>query len=120
MPAIQTSQSLHDTEIGDMCHAVELLEQGRTIIWTQMIQLRTPLDGLQTHGTHALALMKRFRDLSSLLSKPPVNYSEGNPRADIEAEETWYRRLVEEWNRAVEEIRKIESFFRFLLPPLIF
>ncbi|KAG2147438.1 CHAT domain-containing protein, partial [Suillus bovinus] len=103
---------------GDVCRAVELLEQGRTIIWTQMTRLRTPLDSLQTHGDHAVALMKRFRDLSSLLDKPPANYSEGNPRVDIEVEETRYRRLVEEWNKAVEEIRKIESFSRFLLPPL--
>ncbi|KAG2136549.1 CHAT domain-containing protein [Suillus bovinus] len=103
---------------GDLCRAVELLEQGRTIIWTQMTRLRTPLDSLQTRGDHAVALMKRFRDPSSLLDKPPANYSEGNSRVDIEAEETRYRRLVEEWNRAVEEIRKIESFSRFLLPPL--
>ncbi|KAG2124402.1 CHAT domain-containing protein [Suillus bovinus] len=102
----------------DVCRAVELLEEGRTIIWTQMTRLRTPLDSLQTHGDHAVVLMKRFRDLSSLLDKPPANYSEGNSRIDIEAEETRYRRLVEEWNRAVEEIRKIESFSRFLLPPL--
>ncbi|KAG2129050.1 TPR-like protein [Suillus bovinus] len=103
---------------GDVCRAVELLEQGRTIIWTQMTRLRTPLDSLQTHGDHAVPLMKRFRDLSSLLDKPPANYSEGNSRVDREAEESRYRRLVAEWNRAVEEIRKIESFSRFLLPPL--
>jgi|ERR1700692_885133 hypothetical protein len=29
---------------GDVCRAVELLEQGRTIIWTQMTRLRMPLD----------------------------------------------------------------------------
>ncbi|KAG2133539.1 CHAT domain-containing protein [Suillus bovinus] len=76
---------------GDVCRAIELLEQGRTIIWTQMTRLRTPLDGLQTHGDHGVVLMKRFRDLSSLLDKPPANYSEGNSRVDREAEETRYR-----------------------------
>ncbi|KAG1904387.1 uncharacterized protein F5891DRAFT_977243 [Suillus fuscotomentosus] len=103
---------------GDVCRAVEFLEQGRTIIWTQMTRLCTPLDNLNTHGNHAVALMKRFRDLSSLLDKPPVNYSEGTPIVNVEAEETRYRRLVEDWNRAVEEIKKIEGFSRFLLPPL--
>ncbi|KAG1870464.1 CHAT domain-containing protein [Suillus tomentosus] len=86
---------------GDVCHAIEFLEQGRTIIWTQMTQLRTPLDSLNTHGDHAVALMKRRDSI-----------------ANVEAEETRYRRLVEDWNRAVEEIRKIEGFSRFLLPPL--
>ncbi|KAG1783413.1 CHAT domain-containing protein [Suillus placidus] len=103
---------------GDVCRAVELLEQGRTIIWTQMTRLRTPLDSLQTRGDHAAVLMKKFRDLSSLLDKPPANYPEATPRVDVEAEETRYRRLVEDWNRAAEEIRKIEGFSRFLLPPL--
>ncbi|KAG1778190.1 CHAT domain-containing protein [Suillus placidus] len=103
---------------GDVCRAVELLEQGRTIIWTQMTRLRTPLDSLQTRGDHAAALMKKFRDLSSLLDKPPANYPEATPRVNVEAEETRYRRLVEDWNIAVEDIRKIEGFSRFLLPPL--
>ncbi|KAG2151666.1 CHAT domain-containing protein [Suillus bovinus] len=103
---------------GDVCRAVELLEQGRTIIWTQMTRLRTPLDNLQTHGDHAVVLMKRFRDLSSLLDKPPANRAEATSRVDVEAEETRYRRLVEDWNGTVEEIRKIEGFSRFLLPPL--
>ncbi|KAG1718456.1 CHAT domain-containing protein [Suillus lakei] len=103
---------------GDVCRAVELLEQGRTVIWTQMTRLRTPLDSLQTHGDHAGTLMKRFRDLSSLLDKYPTNHADGTPRIDVEAAATRYRRLVEDWNRVVEEIRKIEGFSRFLLPPL--
>ncbi|KAG1727986.1 CHAT domain-containing protein [Suillus lakei] len=75
-----------------------------------------PLDSLQTRGDHAVTLMKRFRDLSSLLDKPPASNAEGTPRVDIEAEEMRYRRLVEDWSRAVEEIREIEGFSRFLLP----
>ncbi|KAG2107865.1 CHAT domain-containing protein [Suillus cothurnatus] len=102
---------------GDVRRAVELLEQGRTIIWTQMTRPRTPLESLQTRGDHAAALVKRFRDLSSLLDKPPANEREATPRVDVEAEEARYRRLVKDWNGAVEEIRKIEGFSRFLLSP---
>ncbi|KAG2739836.1 hypothetical protein P692DRAFT_20754507 [Suillus brevipes Sb2] len=103
---------------GDVRRAVELLEQGRTIIWTQMTRLRTPLDSLQAHGDHAAALVKKFRDLSSLLDKPFVDYPEAARRADVEAKEIRYRRLVEDWMGVVEEIRKIEGFSRFLLPPI--
>ncbi|KAG2134106.1 CHAT domain-containing protein [Suillus clintonianus] len=103
---------------GNMCRAVELLEQGRTIIWTQMTRLRTPLDGLQDLGDHAVSLMKKFRHFSSLLNAPPTNHPEGTPRVNVEAEASRYRRLVEDWNRVVEEIRDIEGFSRFLLPPL--
>ncbi|KAG2130307.1 CHAT domain-containing protein [Suillus bovinus] len=103
---------------GDVTRAVELLEQGRTIIWTQMTRLRTPLDGLQACGDHAVTLMKKFRDLSSLLGKPPSSHPERTQRVDVEAEATRYRRLVGDWNGTVEEIRKVEGFSRFLLPPL--
>ncbi|KAG2747171.1 hypothetical protein P692DRAFT_201606729 [Suillus brevipes Sb2] len=103
---------------GDVRRAVELLEQGRTIIWTQMTRLRTPLDNLQTHSDHAAALMKRFRDLSSLLDQPPASHADGTPSVDVEAADARYRRLVEDWNGVAEEIRKIEGFSRFLLPPV--
>jgi hypothetical protein len=39
---------------GDVGRTVELLEQGRTTIWTQMARLRTPFDSLQTRGDHAM------------------------------------------------------------------
>ncbi|KAG1722691.1 CHAT domain-containing protein [Suillus paluster] len=103
---------------GDVRRAVELLEQGRTLIWTQMARFRTPLDSLQERGGHAQALMKKFQDLSSLLDKPPANHLEGKTRVDVEAEDTRYRRLVEDWNTSAEDLRKIEGFTRFLLPPL--
>ncbi|KAG1829593.1 TPR-like protein [Suillus variegatus] len=103
---------------GDARRAVELLEQGRTIIWTQMARLRTPLDSLESCGDHAVTLMKKFRELGSLLDKLPTSHSEGTSRVVVEAEDTRYRRLVEDWNGVVEEIRKIEGFSRFLLPPL--
>jgi CHAT domain-containing protein len=103
---------------GDVRRAVELLEQGRTIIWTQMTRLRTPLDSLQTRSDHAAALVKRFRDLSSLLDKPPASHADGTPSVDVEAAATHYRRLVENCNGVVEEIRTIEGFSRFLLPPM--
>ncbi|KAG1732868.1 uncharacterized protein EDB91DRAFT_1057825 [Suillus paluster] len=102
---------------GDVCRAVELLEQGRTLIWTQMARFRTPLDNLQDHGAHAEALMKKFRDLSSILDRPP-NHSEGMSRVDIEAEVTRYRCLVKNWNTALDDIRKIKGFDCFLLAPL--
>ncbi|KAG0702340.1 TPR-like protein [Suillus ampliporus] len=102
----------------DVCRAVELLEQGRTLIWTQMARFRTPLDSLEERGDHPKVLMKRFRDLSSLLDKPPTDHSEATLRVDVEAEATRYRRLVEGWNTTVEEIRKVEGFAHFLLPPL--
>ncbi|KIK33364.1 hypothetical protein CY34DRAFT_99712 [Suillus luteus UH-Slu-Lm8-n1] len=103
---------------GDVRRAVELLEQGRTIIWTQLTRLRTPLDSLQTRGSQAVILMKRFRDLSSLLDKQHASHADATQVVDVEVAATQYRRVVEDWNGVVEEIRTIEGFSRFLLPPL--
>ncbi|KAG1731804.1 CHAT domain-containing protein [Suillus paluster] len=103
---------------GEVCRAVELLEQGRTLIWNQMARFRMPLDSLQDRGAHAEALVKKFRDLSSILDRPPSNHLEGTSRVDVEARATKYRCLVEEWNTALKGIRKIEGFDRFLLAPL--
>ncbi|KAG1880056.1 CHAT domain-containing protein [Suillus subluteus] len=103
---------------GDVCRAVELLEQGRTLIWTQMARFHTPLDSLQEADDHAKAVTKKFQDLSSLLDNPPANHSEGTLKVDAEAEATHYTHLVEEWNTTVEEIQKLKGLSRFLLPPL--
>ncbi|KAG1735670.1 uncharacterized protein EDB91DRAFT_1250301 [Suillus paluster] len=63
---------------GDVCRAVELLEQGMTLIWTQMARLHAPIDILQERGDHAAALMKKFRDLNSLLKNPPAHHGKQN------------------------------------------
>ncbi|OAX37805.1 hypothetical protein K503DRAFT_866605 [Rhizopogon vinicolor AM-OR11-026] len=105
-------------QVDDECCAVELLEQGRTTIWTQMARFRMPLDNLRDRGDHAEALVTKFRELSYLLDKPPAERPQGAPRVKVEAEATRYTHLVKEWSKAVEEIRKLEGFSRFLLSPL--
>jgi hypothetical protein len=62
--------------------------------------------------------MKRFRDLSSVLDRPPASHADDTQSVDVEAEDTRYRRLVEDWNGVVEEVRKIEGLSCFLLPPM--
>ncbi|OJA10755.1 hypothetical protein AZE42_04254 [Rhizopogon vesiculosus] len=104
--------------VGDVSRAVELLEQGRTLIWTQMARFRTPVDSLLERGDHTQALVTKFRELSFLLDKPPAEHQEGTARVKAEAEATRYTRLVDDWKNAVEEIRGLEGFSRFLLPPL--
>jgi len=62
--------------------------------------------------------VKKFRDLSALLDKPPAEFPDGTTRAQVEAEAVRYTRLVDDWKAAVEEIRTLDGFSRFLLPPL--
>ncbi|KIJ62221.1 hypothetical protein HYDPIDRAFT_136267 [Hydnomerulius pinastri MD-312] len=105
--------------LGDVCHAVELLERGRALYWAQIARFRTSLDDLHSRHPRAEMLVKRFRDLSAMLNRPAqTSFDEGRSVTTIEAEVQHYRDLVEEWNKVVEEIRTFEGFSRFLLPPL--
>ncbi|KAG2123682.1 hypothetical protein BD769DRAFT_902863 [Suillus cothurnatus] len=45
---------------GDVCRTVELLEQGRTLIWTQITRFRTPIDTLPGRSDHEEALVKKI------------------------------------------------------------
>ncbi|KIJ62206.1 hypothetical protein HYDPIDRAFT_136260 [Hydnomerulius pinastri MD-312] len=104
---------------GDVCRAVEFLEQGRAPHWAQIARFRTPLDDLRSRDPCAKVLVKRFRDLSAMLNRPAqTSFDEGRSITTVEAEAQHYRDLVEEWNKVVEEIRTFEGFSRFLLPPL--
>jgi CHAT domain-containing protein/tetratricopeptide (TPR) repeat protein len=104
---------------GDIPHALELLEQGRALLWTQMARFHTLLDDLRFSDPRAGLLVTRFQELSSLLKKQPDESSNlGALETIVEVETRRYKQLVDEWNDVIEEIRKFEGFSRFLLPPL--
>ncbi|KAG1846241.1 hypothetical protein DFJ58DRAFT_730623 [Suillus subalutaceus] len=119
-------QHSHDTELEAYATSMQLLDTymstTASVSSRHNIMKNFPsslaVDAASYAGDHAAALMKKFRGLSSLLAKPAANYPEAIPRVDVEAEETKYRCLVKDWNEAVEDIREIEGFSRFLLPPL--
>ena len=99
---------------GDVPRAVELVEQGRALLWTQMARFRTPLDELCMQHPSAGTLLKRFRDLSDMLNQQPAD-----PHTLTAEEDTrHYNNLLDSWAEVVEQIRAFDGFSRFLLPPL--
>ncbi|KAF9230249.1 CHAT domain-containing protein [Melanogaster broomeanus] len=104
---------------GNICCAVELLEQGRALHWTQLARFRTTLEDLQSCDARTATLANQLQDLSAKLNTPAdVPVTEGCSIAAVEAKAQHHRDLVEQWNKVVEEIRTLEGFSRFLLPPL--
>ncbi|KAF9233254.1 CHAT domain-containing protein [Melanogaster broomeanus] len=104
---------------GNICHAVELLEQGRALHWTQLARFRTTLDEFQSYDARTAMLANQFWHLSAMLNKRTnVSADEDCSIAAVEAKIQNYRDRLEEWNKVVEEIRTLEGFSRFLLPPL--
>ncbi|KAG2127222.1 CHAT domain-containing protein [Suillus clintonianus] len=94
--------------------AVELAEQGRGQQWSLASRLRSPLEDLQSTNPK---LAHKFSELSKHLSEAQGSAG-STDRATADRAETEYRRLTRQWEAVVAEIRNIQAFSRFLLPPL--
>ncbi|KDQ54449.1 hypothetical protein JAAARDRAFT_697356, partial [Jaapia argillacea MUCL 33604] len=95
--------------------AVEWLEQGRSVVWGQLLQLRTPIDELRQVQPQ---LATRFTQVSNQLrqTSTPSHTSEAGDQRSLEAVAQEHRRLTAEWEAILGEIHGIQGFDRFLLP----
>lgn len=100
--------------------ALEWLEQGRCIVWTQLGQLRNPLHDLRTKRQD---LAKQLQQVSSKLEKSGSR--DLNARAmtespekkiSLEEEAIEHIKLANEWGQLLEEVRRESGFSNFLRP----
>ncbi|GLW98815.1 hypothetical protein Misp02_29020 [Microtetraspora sp. NBRC 16547] len=90
---------------GQPATAVELLEQGRSVLWQQMLHLRGDLTELaRTHPDLAAKVSSLRTALNSGLDAQNDNLGEER------------RALAREWDRVVGEVRKLDGFRHFLAP----
>ncbi|KAF8436624.1 CHAT domain-containing protein [Boletus edulis BED1] len=106
--------------------AVEWLEQGRSIVWGELLQLRGSYEQLSSaHPDHA----HRLRDLFTALDhagatreKSLSTFSESTEGAmqratqTLQQEANRHRALAIERDKLLQEIRRLPGFERFLLP----
>ncbi|KAG1719609.1 CHAT domain-containing protein [Suillus lakei] len=93
--------------------AIELAEQGRGQQWSLASRLRSPLEDLESTNPN---LAQSFAELSKHLSDaqgPAVSAD----RAAADRAATEYRKRTRQWEAVVAEIRNLQGFSRFLLPP---
>ncbi|KAG2037156.1 CHAT domain-containing protein [Suillus americanus] len=95
---------------GALKTAVELVEQGRAVFWTQLARFSTPLDELSVSGDVDTALAEEFKQLSSCL-RNAFDQSTEDKSPQI-------RQLAMQWDDVISRIRILPDFSRFLLPPL--
>ncbi|TDL24452.1 hypothetical protein BD410DRAFT_785924 [Rickenella mellea] len=108
--------------------AIEMLEQGRSIVWSQTLQLRTPLDDLREVDPNLAA---KLSQASRVLEEGSARSGGGGgggggvgqqgPSTMVDWKESErmaqsYRRSAEDWERLVEEVRNVHGFERFLQP----
>ena len=106
--------------LGKLDLALEWLEQGRSVVWGQMLQLRNPLDELrQRHPNEAAELEKISRALDSagMAQSDHVALSSDDTPRSLEEVAQAHRRLAEEYDRALVRIRHLAGFGEFLRPP---
>ncbi|KAG1731548.1 CHAT domain-containing protein [Suillus lakei] len=97
----------------DLPQAVQFAEQGRGQQWSLASRLRTPLEDLESTNPK---LACSFSELSKRLSDAQgLAGSTDGAAADRAATE--YRRRTMQWEAVVAEIRHLQGFSRFLLPP---
>ncbi|MEU7358983.1 MULTISPECIES: CHAT domain-containing protein [Streptomyces] len=116
---------------GQPATAVEMLEQSRSVIWTQALRLRSDLGDLaRSHPALAERLtmlrtrLDAFSPLGGLDASSPLGRSHPlTARADgiqgpVFAAEAYERRreLAREWDETVERVRRIEGYEHFLGP----
>ncbi|KAJ7463357.1 TPR-like protein [Mycena latifolia] len=107
-------------EAQEYSKAVEWLEQGRSVIWGQFLNLRTPVDDL--HMLHP-ELAAELISISSLLETSSTsNRAEAagvGPSQSLWDTAQKYHDLALQRDKLLEQIRGLAGFERFLLPKLI-
>ncbi|KAK0224073.1 CHAT domain-containing protein [Armillaria fumosa] len=93
--------------------AVEWLEQARSIVWGQLLRLRTPVDDLRSERPDLANELERVSRELENASAP--NHLSTSPALE-ESEAQMHRRLAERYEALIAEVRHVPGFERFLQP----
>jgi hypothetical protein len=99
-----------ESELHDL--ALEWLEQGRSIVWGQILQLRSPVKALEATNPD-LAIV--FTECSDALEKAATAWHDESDTS-LEAAAQAHRRLAEKREELLKRIRAIQGFNDFLKP----
>lgn len=106
-------------EKGAYSKAIELLEQGRTIFWSQALQLRPDLTVLlAVNPTLAEELEAVAKELEPRTFEDSFHAQVHVTRSDREDSAKHHRALAEKWQRLVDQVRKLPELRDFLKPRL--
>ena len=115
LAADSASAAIH---VGNLEAAIELLEQGRAILWSKMEGYRYPLDQLRQVDEDLADLLQTLSielERLSVSSRSKLLYGEEPmPQAALDFHMRRHRILSEDWEKVVERVRNIEGFRNFL------
>ncbi|KAF8600149.1 hypothetical protein BDV93DRAFT_448075 [Ceratobasidium sp. AG-I] len=102
----------------DYQSALEWIEEGRSIVWRQIMQLRAPVDDIASVNPILAAELKQVaHDLDHAGSRRPlVGTVELSNESSIERAARQHRRLAERWEVLLNQARQIPGLAGFLRP----
>ena len=107
--------------VGDLAKAVEFLETGRSVFWSQFLTLRSPFDQLDDVAPElAMDLRAISKELETASHRDKSVEDMNNLRKlSWEQEAKRFEQLDAQWNEIVEGVRHLNGFEDFLRPQRI-
>jgi tetratricopeptide (TPR) repeat protein len=93
--------------------AVELLEQGRNVLWTQLLELRSDLDALREAEPELAGRLVQIREA---LDRADYGSYQPGGSGSVYVSEEQRMALSKEWDDLVERARTVPGFTEFLRP----
>ncbi|KAB5589077.1 aromatic di-alanine and TPR containing protein [Ceratobasidium theobromae] len=95
--------------------ALEWLEQSRSVVWNQTLQLRTPFEDLASaNQVLANKLRQVANELNNAASRSRGETDQTENELDLEQTAQKHRRLAEKYDKLVNEVRALDGFENFL------
>jgi CHAT domain-containing protein len=122
---LPSAYASYQVNVGQLKKAVEILERGRGLLWSEIRGLRTSTDRLRTASSH---LAEKFTDLNreletlTMSGSPSIRMNNGGvgggeETASIGQIAVKQRKLLDERNSLLTQIRSFPGFENFLMPP---
>ncbi|CAE6475530.1 unnamed protein product [Rhizoctonia solani] len=111
-----TTQAIsHAISEGNYSLALEWFEESRSIVWRQILGLRTPLDELRVVDQSLAEKLQRVaRALDRAGSSKSTRSVSKSTAKSLEQAAQSHHRLAEEWDRLLDEVRQVEGFSDFM------
>ena len=103
---------------GNLDKAIEFLEAGRNIFWTQLLSLRSPFDQLHDADPKLANKMREIATALELGSHRDVSIEihEIRQKLSVDQEVSRLNRLSKEWVKSIDQVRTLKGFEDFLRP----
>ena len=103
---------------GHLDKAIEFLEAGRSIFWSQVLSLRSPFDQLHKVSPELADELQAIATALEIGSHRDVSAEilDNQKKLSIDQEASRLNRLNEKWAASIHEVRKLPGFKDFLCP----